>query len=109
MPTVDPGATSTRPGSARSRAAASSETSGRVACVSVRSLHAGFQEQLGESPMAYVRRIRLGKVRADLLHADPRSTRVTDVAMRWGFFHQSRFAQQYREQFQELPSATLHG
>jgi hypothetical protein len=27
--------------------------------------------------------------------------------MRWGFFHQSRFAQQYREQFHELPSVTL--
>lgn len=80
----------------------------RVACVSVRTLHAAFAEQLGETPMAYVRRVRLGKVRADLLRADPQCTRVTDVAMRWGFFHQSRFAQQYREQFQELPSATLH-
>ena len=84
------------------------EVLARVACVSVRSLHAAFQEELGESPMAYVRRVRLGKVRADLLRADPRSTRVTDVALSWGFFHQSRFAQQYREQFGELPSATLH-
>lgn len=79
----------------------------RVGCVSARTLHAAFQEQLGESPMAYVRRIRLGKVRAELLRADPKRTRVTDVAMRWGFFHQSRFAQQYREQFHELPSVTL--
>lgn len=79
----------------------------RVACVSVRTLHAAFSEQLGESPMAYVRRIRLGKVRADLLRADPQRERVTDIALRWGFFHQSRFAQQYREQFHELPSATL--
>ena len=79
----------------------------RVSCVSVRTLHAAFQEQLGESPMAYVRRVRLSKVRADLLRADPHRTRVTDVAMRWGFFHQSRFAQQYREQFHELPSVTL--
>jgi AraC-like DNA-binding protein len=80
----------------------------RVACVSVRTLHAGFQDRLGESPMAYVRRVRLGKVRAELLASDPERTRVTDVATRWGFFHQSRFAQQYREQFAELPSATLH-
>lgn len=80
----------------------------RVACVSVRTLHAAFAEQLGETPMAYVRRIRLGKVRADLLRADPLRTRVTDIAMRWGFFHQSRFAQQYRDQFDELPSVTLH-
>ena len=81
----------------------------RVACVSVRTLHGAFQAQLGQSPMAYVRQIRLGKVRADLLRADPQHTRVTDVALRWGFFHQSRFAQQYREQFHELPSATLQG
>lgn len=79
----------------------------RVACVSVRTLHAAFADRLGETPMAYVRRVRLGKVRADLLRADARETRVTDVAMRWGFFHQSRFAQQYREQFHELPSVTL--
>jgi AraC-like DNA-binding protein len=79
----------------------------RVGCVSVRTLHAAFQEQLGETPMAYVRRIRLVKVRADLLRSDPQRVRVTDIAVRWGFFHQSRFAQQYREQFHELPSVTL--
>lgn len=80
----------------------------RVGCMSVRTLHAAFQEQLGESPMSYVRRIRLSKVRAELLHSDPQQARVTDIAMRWGFFHQSRFAQQYREQFNELPSTTFH-
>lgn len=79
----------------------------RVGCVSVRTLHAAFHEQLGETPMAYVRRVRLAKVRADLLAADVHHTRVTDIAMRWGFFHQSRFAQQYREHFGELPSVTL--
>jgi AraC-like DNA-binding protein len=80
----------------------------KVGCVSVRTLHAAFQEQLGESPMAYVRRIRLSRVRAELLRADPQKERVTDIALRWGFLHQSRFAQQYREQFNELPSVTLH-
>lgn len=84
------------------------EVLARVGCVSVRTLHASFQERLGESPMAYVRRIRLGKVRAELLASDPERTRVTDVATRWGFYHQSRFAQQYRAEFHELPSATLH-
>ncbi|MFI9626596.1 AraC family transcriptional regulator [Streptomyces sp. NPDC052042] len=79
----------------------------RIGCVSVRTLHAAFQEQLGESPMAYVRRIRLSKARSELLRSDPQKIRVSDVAMRWGFFHQSRFAQQYRDQFNELPSATL--
>lgn len=27
--------------------------------------------------------------------------------MKWGFFHQSHFAQQYRDRFGELPSHTL--
>ena len=58
--------------------------------------------------MAYVRRIRLGRVRAELLRSDPSTVRVTDVAMRWGFMHLSRFAEQYRELFNELPSVTLH-
>lgn len=80
----------------------------RVGHVSVRTLHAAFQDQLGVSPMAHVRRIRLGKVRHDLLHADPSTSRVIDVATRWGFFHQSRFAQQYRAEFGELPKETLH-
>jgi AraC-like DNA-binding protein len=84
------------------------EVLARVGCVSLRTLHAAFQEQLGESPMAYVRRVRLARVRAELLRADPQRVRVTDVALRWGFMHPSRFAQQYRDQFHELPSATLH-
>ena len=79
----------------------------RVGCMSVRTLHASFQQTFGESPMSYLRRIRLDHVRAELLRSDPRTVRVTDVAMKWGFFHQSRFAQQYRERFGELPSLTL--
>jgi len=83
------------------------EVLARVGCVSVRTLHASFSEQLGESPMAYVRRIRLSRVRAELLRSDPLNVRVTDIAVRWGFFHQSRFAQQHRDEFNELPSVTL--
>jgi transcriptional regulator GlxA family with amidase domain len=84
------------------------ESLAAAAGISVRSLHAAFQSQLGESPMAYVRRIRLGRVRAELLRSDPATVRVTDVAIRWGFVHLSRFAEQYRRLFNELPSATLH-
>ena len=66
----------------------------RVACVSVRTLHAAFQEQFGVSPMAYVRKVRLNRVRADLLRGDPQLVGVTEIARRWGFVHLSRFAQQ---------------
>lgn len=79
----------------------------RVGCMSVRTLHAAFQQQFGVSPMSFLRRVRLDRVRAELVRADPAEIGVTEVAMRWGFLHQSRFAQQYRERFDELPSATL--
>ncbi|GAA3070727.1 hypothetical protein GCM10010464_38720 [Pseudonocardia yunnanensis] len=79
----------------------------RAGCMSVRTLHATFQQALGESPMSYLRRIRLDHVRAELQRSDPSLVRVTDIAIRWGFLHQSRFAQQYRERFGELPRETL--
>jgi AraC-like DNA-binding protein len=80
----------------------------RIACVSVRTLHAAFQDQLGETPMAYVRKVRLDRVRADLLRSDPQRVGVTQIATQWGFMHLSRFARQYRDLFNELPSTTLH-
>jgi transcriptional regulator GlxA family with amidase domain len=79
----------------------------RVGCMSVRALHAAFQQALGETPMSYLRRVRLDRARAELLRSDPARVRVTDVAVRWGFCPQSRFAQQYRDRFGELPSRTL--
>jgi transcriptional regulator GlxA family with amidase domain len=79
----------------------------KVGCMSVRSLHASFQEAFGESPMAHLRRIRLDHVRAELLSGRDPEVRVTEVAMRWGFFHPSRFAQQYKERYGELPSETV--
>jgi len=79
----------------------------RVGCMSVRTLHASFKKLIGESPMSFLRRLRLDRVRAELLHSDSAQVRVTDVAMRWGFLHPSRFAQQYRDRFGEPPSATL--
>lgn len=81
----------------------------RVGCMSVRTLHATFQQTVGESPMNHLRRIRLDRARADLQRSDPQSARVTEIALRWGFLHQSRFAQQYRERFGERPSETLRG
>lgn len=80
----------------------------RVGCMSVRALHAAFHDELGVPPMAHLRRIRLDRVHADLLRATPGAgaRRIGDVAVRWGFFHPSRFARQYQERFGELPSQT---
>ena len=78
----------------------------RAGYMSVRTLHTTFHNELGTSVMAYLRAIRLDRVRGELLHGGPHR-QVTEVAMRWGFSHPSRFAQQYRDRFGELPSQTL--
>lgn len=74
---------------------------------SVRTLQVGFRQHTGTTPMAYLRRVRLRRVHADLLLADPASASVADVAMRWGFSHLGRFAATYREEFSVAPSHTL--
>ena len=73
---------------------------------SERSLHLGFKERFGMSPMAYLKVLRLNRVRRQLRDAAP-GTSVTDVAMRSGFSHLGRFATDYGRFFGEYPSATL--
>jgi AraC-like DNA-binding protein len=75
--------------------------------VSVRSLQEGFRRELDTTPTAYLRRLRLERVREDLVTAGAGPVTVTDVAARWGFLHVSRFSAAYAERFGELPSVTL--
>lgn len=77
-----------------------------AAGVTGRQLQRAFKETVGMSPMAYVRAVRLDRVHAELQEGAG-TVSVTDVAMRWGFFHLSRFAQQYRARFGHLPSETV--
>lgn len=83
----------------------SAESLASAVGTSVRSLFRAFQRQRGYGPMEAVRRARLRRVQHDLLTAGPRDS-VTDIAMRWGFFHLGRFAGLYCQRFGELPSAT---
>jgi AraC-like DNA-binding protein len=76
--------------------------------VSARSLQFTFRRHRGCSPMEFLRRIRLERIRDELLHPT-HDTTVTSAAMRWGFLHLGRFAGEYRARFNESPSATLHG
>ncbi|MFE0698700.1 AraC family transcriptional regulator [Streptomyces sp. NPDC058872] len=75
--------------------------------VSVRRLQESFREYVGMSPMAYVREVRLDRVHEELRRAAPDEAAVSEVAWRWGFAHQGRFAARYREKFGESPSRTL--
>jgi transcriptional regulator GlxA family with amidase domain len=71
-----------------------------------RTLHAAFCDHLGTSPKAYFKQLRLTAARSELRRAQP-GTRVTDVALRWGFLHFGWFAHDYGQHFGETPSATL--
>lgn len=76
--------------------------------VSVRSIQAGFREDLDTTPVAYIRDRRLDKVRKALLDAMPSDgVTVGRVAERWGFTNAGTFAIRYRERFGESPSQTL--
>jgi TolB-like protein/tetratricopeptide (TPR) repeat protein len=74
--------------------------------VAERTLHKRFRAFMGASPLDYWRRLHLAEARDELLRCGDR-TCVTDVAVRFGFSHFGRFAQQYRRQFGETPSSTL--
>lgn len=75
-----------------------------VAGVSGRRVQQGFREQVGMSPTIYLRIARLERVHDDLVAG---AGSVTDIALRWGFTHLSRFAAAYRDRFGEAPSETL--
>jgi AraC family ethanolamine operon transcriptional activator len=72
-----------------------------------RTIQYSFQEVLNTNPVQYLRAIRLNSVRRELRQANPATTQVQDVAARWGFWHLSHFASDYRAMFGELPSDTL--
>ena len=50
---------------------------------------------------------RLEAARGSLLAARREGGTVTEIAMQYGFFHLSQFAQDYRKSFGERPSETL--
>ncbi|MCP2340161.1 AraC family transcriptional regulator [Actinomadura rupiterrae] len=80
-----------------------------AAHTSVRSLQEAYRTQLGTTPMAHLRQVRLRRAHEELrriARGDGEGS-VTDVALRWGFGHLGRFSAQYRDAFGELPSQTL--
>jgi AraC-like DNA-binding protein len=77
-----------------------------IAGVSVRRLQQGFCEYVGQTPFQYLRDVRLERAHADLVSSEQPAT-VTDIALRWGFMHMSRFAADYRRKYGRPPSQTL--
>jgi AraC-like DNA-binding protein len=79
----------------------------KAAGVSERSLQYAFKDVLGLSPVAYLNRLRLHRVRKALIAGTHGSTTVSAEALNWGFWHFGDFSRAYRECFGELPSDTL--
>jgi len=79
----------------------------KVAAVSERTLEYAFKEIMGLTPVTYLTRLRLHRVRQALLAGNSGSTTVSAEALNWGFWHFGEFSRAYRECFGELPSETL--
>ncbi|CAN5294769.1 AraC family transcriptional regulator [soil metagenome] len=77
---------------------------------STRSIQTGFRDDLGTTPITFVRDRRLDAARQTLLAAAPGDgVNVTQAATRWGFTHLGNFSIVYRQRFGESPSQTLRG
>jgi AraC family transcriptional regulator, ethanolamine operon transcriptional activator len=79
----------------------------RAAAVGERTLEYAFKEVLGLTPMTYLIRLRLHRVRQALLAGASESTTVSTEALKWGFWHFGEFSRVYKACFGEAPSDTL--
>jgi len=75
--------------------------------ISRRLLQYAFQDVLGTNPARYLRAMRLNGARREIRRQTSEHACVADIAARWGFWHPSRFAAEYKSLFGELPSQTL--
>ncbi len=78
----------------------------RVASLSLRALQIAFQRAFELSPNAYIRQVRLDRVRDALLQGDPATTSIAEVAKQWGFAHAGRFSATYQQRHGEYPRDT---
>lgn len=72
-----------------------------------RSLNYAFQAVYGVAPMDYLKILRLNQARHALRSADPKISRVMEIAGRFGFWHMGQFSGDYKRMFGETPSTTL--
>ena len=79
----------------------------KAAAVSERTLEYAFKEVLGMSPLSFLQRLRLHRVRQALRAAVRGTTTVSAEALKWGFWHFGDFSKAYKNCFGESPSDTL--
>jgi transcriptional regulator GlxA family with amidase domain len=76
--------------------------------IGARGLQASFRKHRDQTPLGYLREVRMQRAHRDLLAADPAAgDTVAEIAARWGFAHPGRFSVSYREAFGVSPGVTL--
>ncbi|WP_406857653.1 helix-turn-helix domain-containing protein [Alsobacter sp. KACC 23698] len=78
-----------------------------VSGLSRRSLFRLFDEEIGVSPVAFLRQRQLCRARTLLKRPDSGGETIADIAFRSGFCDFGRFSAYYRAQFGEYPSQTV--
>jgi transcriptional regulator GlxA family with amidase domain len=79
-----------------------------AAHVGPRALQLAFRRHRDQTPLEYLRQVRLHRVRNDLRDGDPtQGDTVAAIAARWGFTHRGRFSVAYRQAYGESPARTL--
>jgi AraC-like DNA-binding protein len=75
--------------------------------ISPRLLQKAFAQECDCSPMRFVTRMRLERIRQELVRASDTTTRIIDVMMSYGITQGGKFAKDYQQLFGEKPSDTL--
>lgn len=70
-----------------------------------RTLDRAFSEKFGFGPKRYYLRLRLNRVRSDLIRNTDQNS-ISDIANSWGFWHLGQTAKDFYNMFGELPSDT---
>lgn len=77
--------------------------------ISERQIERAFKTLYGITPKKYFLNLRMNAVRKALMTADPQSTTVSEIALKYNFFDLNNFSKAYKLFFSELPSQTLKG
>ncbi|CAA2105899.1 HTH-type transcriptional activator RhaS [Methylobacterium bullatum] len=83
----------------------SSESIAAAAGCSYRALQIAFRYHLGTTPKTFLTEVRLSLAREEILSG--KFSSITDVAMRYRFYHVGRFSKLYRDRYGKLPSESL--
>jgi transcriptional regulator GlxA family with amidase domain len=79
-----------------------------AARIGARGLQAAFRRHRDQTPLGYLREVRMERAHRDLQAADPtRGDQVAAIAARWGFTHPGRFSVDYRQRYGRSPRQTL--